>query len=64
VIVSTPCRHLIVSIWLIFVCQSRLQVVWVIFLFCDFCPIFHPRVWRSFSLISSMDLGARMSLII
>jgi hypothetical protein len=34
--VSTPCRWLILSIYLIFVGESRLQVVWIIFLFHDF----------------------------
>jgi hypothetical protein len=36
VMISTPCRCLILSIYLIFVRESRLQVIWIIFLFCDF----------------------------
>jgi hypothetical protein len=31
VVVSTPCTHLILSIQLIFVHESHLQVVWIIF---------------------------------
>jgi hypothetical protein len=38
--VSTLCRRLILSIQLIFVYESRIQVVWIVFLFCDFCSIF------------------------
>jgi hypothetical protein len=40
VAVFIPCTHLILSISLIFVHDSRLQVVWVIFLFRDFWNIF------------------------
>jgi hypothetical protein len=38
--VSTPSRHLILSIYLISVREPHLQVVWIIFLFCDFWSIF------------------------
>jgi hypothetical protein len=40
VVVHTPCRCLILSIYLIFVRESHLQVVWIIFLFYDFWSIF------------------------
>jgi hypothetical protein len=39
--VFTHCRSLILSIWLIFVRESRFQVVWIIFLFHDF-KVFSP----------------------
>jgi hypothetical protein len=40
VVLFTPCRRLILSIELTFLCESHLQVVWIIFLFYDFQSIF------------------------
>jgi hypothetical protein len=36
VLVFTPCKRLILSIYLIFVRESCLQVVWIVFVFHDF----------------------------
>jgi hypothetical protein len=48
VVGSTPCSCLILSIQLIFVRKSRLQVVWIVFLFRDFQSIFIRFFIREF----------------
>jgi hypothetical protein len=48
VVGSTPCSCLILSIQLIFVRKSRLQVVWIVFLFRDFQSIFIQFFIREF----------------
>jgi hypothetical protein len=55
VVVSTPCRHLILSIYLIFVRESHLQVVWIIFfmIFRVFSPNFSSESLDEFFLFLS-----------